>query len=215
MEVKKIKNEFGLYDIVLVKGSKRLKIIFSGNLDLYWSLYDIDNLQEICEFPVTKENYRVYLLFEELYDRIKKCEVSRLDEQTIGLCENIEQFNRYKRGIELYNKNVYIREQNNPNRLFNNGIVEWHCDDTNYDDANVLRIIKKDEDEFLIQLQCSPKEFSNRHSVRIRNSRSGHKPFNTLFMDMYNSFQDYDIDDNQIYIQEYAYQKKLEMRKKN
>lgn len=214
MEVKKIQNEYGLYDIVLEKQSKILKIIFSGNSDLYWSLYDKNNIQEMCELSITKENYRIYTIFEELYNRIEKCEINGLSEQDFYQFGSIEQFNNCKKSIELYNKSIYIIEQNNPNSLFKNGVVEWHCDETNYNDANILRIIKKDEDEILIQIECKLNKSYNRHSVRISNSGSRHKPFNNLFMDMYNKLQDYDIYDNQIHIEEYMYQKKLEMTKK-
>ena len=64
----------GDYIYYLSEGEKTLKFLFGGNLDLYISLYD-KSLKEIREgdksdFLITKEQYAIYSLFEELYEKI-------------------------------------------------------------------------------------------------------------------------------------------------
>jgi hypothetical protein len=74
MEVIKSKSEVGTYDISIKENdNKNLSLVWGGNGDLYWIL---DNLEDIDvkedpmydSFCITKENYALYSLFEELYD---------------------------------------------------------------------------------------------------------------------------------------------------
>ena len=66
MKVVKEANEFGL-DIFLKEEKKYVAITYNGNLDLYWSIHS-ENVNEDNEFLITKENYRLYELFEQLFD---------------------------------------------------------------------------------------------------------------------------------------------------
>lgn len=209
MVVSKSKNEDNMYDILLEEGSKRLHIYFCGNLDLYWSLYDINRRSETCEMVITKDNYRLYELFLILYNDIKNCNVRKEYEDCLDSCTTLEELRAYKRSVDEYNNALRLGEEMNDHRLFKNGVVEWHSDDFAYEDAHVLKIIKPDEDSFIIRIESNEKEYYGKNSIRIRNSRSGHKPFNVLFMEMYNRFQQYDPEDQQIHIEEYVYQKKI------
>lgn len=209
MTVSKSKNEYNMYDILIEDGTKKLNIYFCGNLDLYWSLYDINGFQNPCEIVITKENYRIYELFLTLYNDIKNCNVRKEYEDCIERCTTLEELEEYKRSVIEYNNSLRVREENSEQRLFKDGVVEWHSDDFAYEDGHVLKIIKKDEDSFIIRLESNEKEVYGRYSIRIRNSRSGHKPFNMLFMEMYNKLQAYDSEETQIHIEEYMYQKKI------
>jgi len=209
MTVSKSKNEYNMYDILIEDGTKKLNIYFCGNLDLYWSLYDIAGFQDPCEMIITKENYRIYELFLTLYSDIQNCDVRKEYADCIERCSTLEELREYKRSVIEYNGWLRVREESSEQRLFKNGVVEWHSDDFAYEAAHVLKIIKRDDDSFIIRLESNEKEIYGRYSVRIRNSRSGHKPFNILFMEMYNRLQSYDPEDTQIHIEEYMYQKKI------
>ena len=76
MEIKREKNSVvkDQYIYTFTENDRTLKILFAGNLDLYISIYD-NSLRTIKEnekkdFYITKENYAVYCLFEELYEKI-------------------------------------------------------------------------------------------------------------------------------------------------
>lgn len=196
MIVDKYKMDDGLYQIILDQDNKKLVITFGRNLDLYWSLIEENRKNDFSEILITKENYRIYSLFDELYERIKNCDV----------------YTSYK---DL-NNDLKERRQHWKRDPFKNNMIEWHCDDAPYDESHVLKIIKKDEDSYLVRFEFSKKEtfnLLNRYSVRISNSGSNHNPYNIVFMDMFYKLQNYDLEDTQIYIEEYIYQKKLEIKK--
>ena len=92
MDVKKTKNEYKSYDITLIDGHKELRMFFMDNLDLYWSIYDYDRDvdDKALEFKITKSDYRIYELFNCLYNRVKNCEVSEFNYNDLCFCNNIE-----------------------------------------------------------------------------------------------------------------------------
>ena len=81
----------GDYIYHLTEGEKTLKFFFGGNLDLYISIHDKEhrNLKagDKEEFLITKENYAVYSLFEELYEKINSGNVFP-DDSNIFKCTN-------------------------------------------------------------------------------------------------------------------------------
>ena len=79
MKVIKRKNEFGLI-ISFLESEKQFDISFGGNLDLYWTIHSKKE-SDHHDFTITKENYKVYRLFEELFDDIKNIKI--FDEEHI------------------------------------------------------------------------------------------------------------------------------------
>lgn len=92
MEITKIKNQSSSYNFYFKEENKELGIIFGGNLDLYWTLIKKEkialkpseifkyNSKEVKEtFIITKDNYFIYSLFEELYNNIKECNIFNKD----------------------------------------------------------------------------------------------------------------------------------------
>lgn len=67
MKVIKHENEFGLI-ISFKELDKQFDVSFSGNGDLYWTICS-ENVNDDNNFIITKENYEVYRLFEELFDK--------------------------------------------------------------------------------------------------------------------------------------------------
>ena len=77
MKVELIDNVYGGKNIRLSEGSKVLFIVFSGALDLHWLIAnaEVEKGEEYSYdyFNITKENYKVYLIFEKLFYNIENC----------------------------------------------------------------------------------------------------------------------------------------------
>ena len=194
MKVIKSNDEFGLC-ITIIEEDKNIIFNYGGTGDLYWSINKNNNSDKET-FLITKENYFLYTLFDELFFDI----------------ENINIFDEdYKTKCKLYNYSNY-------NELFCNKTITWYSDESVHDDANVLKIIKENEIfrlVFYIQQKdsgCNDIFHSSRRiSIRFCNSGSRYKPFNILFMKMYNSMNRIDdVNDfgHQIHVEEYLYNKK-------
>ena len=203
MKFNKRKNEFGT-QFFIEDDERYLSICFLGNLDLYWSIHSnkrtINDDPKTDTFVITKENYALYCLFEDLYNDIKEINL-------------FESFKDDKDKYQTYNRSNY-------NELFDekNKIITWYSDETAHEVANYLKI-KKEENSFAIDFYIQDyvdgydRDFSSLHyiPVRFRNSGSRYDPFNIVFMKMYNNLNNIeDINDygHQIHIEEYMYEKK-------
>lgn len=208
-------NEISYYNFNIIDGDTILNIHFAGNLDLYWNIYDKDSKNESNSFVITKENYFLYSLFEDLFVDIETLELFDNSDFELFYCENEEERQevilRNKYFIERYKKSQEYKN------LFHDGIIEWHSDDFPYDKASIVTI-KKENDLFIITFQKS-KEYertsANTSAIRFRNARSGYAPFNVIFMKMYNKFIEYEPEYHQIHIEEFLYQEKLKKKYKN
>lgn len=204
MKVVKQESEFGM-KFFLMENDKYIAFTFGGNLDLYWSIHrktkDVSSDNTYDYFIITKENYGIYLLFEQLFFDI----------------ENIDIFDKE---IESSEKNKYrLYKYSNYNKLFdkNNKTITWYSDETAHEVSNILKI-KKETNTFKIEFYTQPyidgydRDF---HSlgyipIRFRNSGSSYEPFNIIFMKMYDRMKK--IDDvecigHQIHMEEYLYNK--------
>ena len=108
MKLIKKDGELGTKNITLSYGKKSLSFIFGGTLDLYWTLEDYSDLsdEEIRHdyFIITKENYTVYSLFEELYNNIKNINISDDNEFTNN--NNKLTFNAMGKNVMYQGKSV-------------------------------------------------------------------------------------------------------------
>lgn len=228
MRIMKKGSELGIKDITLYKDDIYLSFMFAGNLDLYWVLenYSDYSNEEIRteSFIITKENYAVYLLFEELYNNIKAINI--FDDDYIldnnKKYNSVEEyFNDKQKEEDKYRKNNF----SNYNELFNDkkNTITWYSDETNHVCSNILKIIKEEETfriEFKTQKYVDGYEKENNEigytSIRFRNSGSRYEPFNTIFMKMFSKMQKVDdiLDENhQIHIEEYIYSKNHSQKK--
>ena len=198
MRIKKNKNDISLED-----NNKIVKFIYGGNLDLYWVLYNKNN-DGYNSFTITRENYGVYRLFENLFEDIECCNI--YDDESL---------NNWQR---VYNKSTYNNLYNKENRT-----ITWYSDETAKDVANYL-VIKKEEDifklDFYIQTCVDDYDedfhFDGYIPIRFRNSGSAYDPFNIIFMKMYGNLKYVDdINDvgHQMHIEEYLYEKKRNLVK--
>lgn len=206
MEVNKAKMESGVFNIILKQDSQALTMSLSDNLDLSWTFKESKQKTGTVDLMITKENYRIFSLFEELYNRIKNCDIFRCDDNVMMTYETEEERRQYIEKLESLKKDLLSQQRNNLNYPFYDGLVEWHCDDDPYDESNILKIYLIDNDSFLVRFESNK---TRRRSIRFSNSGSRYTPYNNIFMEMFNKLQDYDLEDYQIHIEEFMYQKKM------
>lgn len=221
MKVTKEKGEFGL-NIFLEEEGKRIAFTFRGNGDLYWTIHSKRAEENYNYFIITKENYAIYSLFEQLFFDIENINI--FDEEDIPFYiefeeETKEYLKTRKKDNEETKKKYRLFNCSNYNELFNDSskTITWYSDETAHEVANVLKI-KKEEDIFKLEFYIQPytegydEDFHSSKSIpiRFRNSGSRYSPFNTIFMKMYNSMKEIDdVNDigHQIHIEEYLYNK--------
>ena len=233
MNITEIETPYGYSDFHIEKDNQRLGIVFGGNGDLYWILdnsqIDPDTYEEYRKelespyqdkFIITKENYFIYQLFDEL---IQDIEDSRIYLPTINELELEFNFfgeekretseDRCKRLNEEHKK--YYRYK----LLFEDGVICWHSDEHIFEDADRVKIYRLN-DEIILEFSRPPvkKEehiyrMPGTTGVRFRNSGSTYDPYNVIFMRMFQRLQEYNPEYHQIHIEELEYQKRL-LRKK-
>ena len=201
VNIEKIKYEKGyIFKIYLDEGI--FTITFAGNLDLYFN-YECSNsiLEEdkIKTFKITKENYFLYSIFSKLYEYVKNCNIYSDDEEI-----NLD-----------YKLNDMVRnyEKNNPKRLFQNNIIDFHSDDYSYEDSSRMLIKELEEEIELTFIKGRTDVLPETFAIRICNSGSRHYPFNVLFMQLYNKLIEYEPEFHQIHIEEYLYELKRSRKK--
>ncbi len=205
MRISKVENEFGL-QIFIEEDNSYLSILYGGNLDLYWSIHSnkrtLENDSKTDTFTITKENYKLYNLFENLYNDIKEINI-------------FEDFEEDKDRYRVYNRSNYQELFDEENKT-----ITWYSDETAHEVANYLKI-KKETDCFIINFNIQENiegydsDFNSSLydiSIRFSNSGSRYDPFNIIFMRMYERLKT--IDDtndygHQIHIEEYLYAKKV------
>lgn len=228
MEITRRKGMESGFDYEFIQDNKILRILFGGNLDLYWSLetnqefttYEEMRKELYDTFTITKENYQIYSLFKSLIDDIHNSKVFtpspeiriNEDEEVITLPPSIKQIK------EVEERNEELKNQAGYQRIIQGDSIVWHSDDDPYDIADVLRI-SEENDNIILEFyrpELTGEKFSFRRpstiSIRFRNSGSYYLPFNIVFMRMYNKLQDFDpkLDKefHQIHIEELPYQLK-------
>lgn len=204
-------NDYGTKDIHLVDENKTLSIVFAGTGDLHWIIRNTDCIEAeeyaYDYFEITKENYQIYSLFEELLYDIGTINI--FDGEEIKTSSDVK---FQKMGERKYNMSHY-------NDLYDSddGTVTWVSDETGFEVANMVSI-KKREDKFSIEFRTQlyiegyDREYNTLGmiGVRFRNSGSRYAPFNVIFMRMFRGLQEVDdVSDygHQMHIEEYVYQK--------
>lgn len=238
MEItKELVEREGCYNFYIKEGNQVLKIIFGGNLDLYWILYNyskidknlsIETLKKMYyretkyKFIITKENYFIYSLFEELYDDVKESKLF-IPTDNKSSEDNLEELDFDFMNYMTEEKSKMLNEKYKKfaayQLLFDGKTIEWHSDDDSYERADRV-VIKKIDDTFLLEFirpAVTEDNFIHRIpgsiSIRFRNSGSTYDPYNMIFMRMFNKLQAYDPEYHQIHMEELPYQKKLTLIK--
>ena len=211
LKITKAKNEMNSYDFKIESEENTLGIIFGGNGDLYFFInkLNFEDAEQIVNFEITKENYFLFSLFEELYNKIINCNIYKLDEMELPHAndeEILERINMYAEWNEDLKSSIEYK------KLVNNDIISWRHDEQIYEEANILNIYKEEE-KYRLEFVLINKEISHYIDIRFRNSGSRYIPFNRVFMELYRKLQIYNPEYHQIHMEEYMYRKKLELNR--
>jgi len=187
------KNGHG-YDYFEINNNEGTFIIsFENNLDSYWTFKPNVNFldsKENYEVDITKENYFLYQLFDDLYNSVKT-----------GII---------KTGITYDDDGIIEAHKSEINQLFVDNSVYYLSDDFIEAEASSFRITKEEDIFKIIFTKSHSKEYFNSFTVRIRNSGCRYGYFNILFMNLYNQLVEYSKEEYyQMHIEEYVYTKKL------
>lgn len=193
LNIKKYEHPHGYNCYEIETNEGKFEINYQGNLDLYWRYpCNKENIKKetIKDFYITKEDYFIYTLFNDLYISIK---------------ENKPYYN-YPYDNE--DKNEIIEDIICP--LFKNNKIIFISDDGFIENGSRFIIEKIDEDTYKLTFKKGiySEVTIQTFSIRISNSGSRYEPFNTVFMSMYKKLKEYDFNNHQIHIEEYMYIKK-------
>jgi len=183
LEIEKYKSENNFRIICIKTQDGYFKISFEDNFDLYWTFIPnkpILDSELSYNLVVTKENYYLYKLFEDLFNEIKN--------------------------DKFYDNKEYKDAEGNY-KLFIDNKINWHSDDFEYDKASSFTI-SKCEDEFNITFKRSTGKCFPTFAVRIGNRVSRYSPFNVLFMNMYKKLNEYNPNCHQTHIEEFICKQK-------
>ena len=146
-------------------------ILFSDSLDLYIRFFSIEDKT----FEITKEDSYVYDKFSELYDRIKTSEV--YSEKDFDLKTTTVQETEYQKKL-VQDSNKRAKKRGHHNELFKDDVITIKTEDDL--DIDTLRI-EKEEDKFKLAFDMNPS------IIRIANIGGHYRPYNFVFMDLFNN----------------------------
>lgn len=174
MKVFKEEQEFGT-SYFLEQDEKYLKIIYGGNLDLYWHFINkkarrenesaYENVYETM--LITKENYTIYQLFSNLLTEAKKCEVYKAEEiipeptwdgefDVRDVYPELPFFTELSEEDEISLTNAYkakkatevnsrLKNSSEYKSLVQNDSIVWYSDDNEKSKADIVRISETEE----------------------------------------------------------------------
>lgn len=217
LELEKQIDENGYYTFTFITLEGKFQISFQNNLDLYWRYLHKNIILEepnTKEFFITKENYQIYSLFEELYNAIK--DSNPYSGYTFFTPRSFY-FHDYEE--EKDKQETFVPNNPHPNNLYKDDIITWCSDDYASMEKSSNFSIEPIEDGFKITFKKSEPQYDcgmpfETYTVRIRNSGSRYNPYNIAFMKMYQDLKEYEPT-NQIHIEEYLYEQKKLAKIKN
>lgn len=228
MEVLKKKSDVGTYDICIEDNpDKHLALIWGGDGDLYWLL---DNMEVVDSeedsmydfFCITKSDYVLYTLFEELYDDLMKGNVflpsqhfnTNAPDLTEEEQKEVEEYNT-KEKEKAAAMNAELKEDKRYQRLTADNVITWYSDEEEKSNAEIVRISKQEDSILLEFIRQSTKDAAGSfrmpgyYSIRFRTSGSTYTPCDLVFTRHFLKMQDYDFDaPQQIHIEELLYNQK-------
>lgn len=248
MKVTKEERDFGPA-YFLTEGQSTLRISIEGNFDLYWQINNqqsrIENksaYKDVYEtMLITKENYTIYRLFEELIREIQTCEVYKPEEivleptfadelyvcdvfdvDPLSLSEEDEQsLTEAYRRTKAKEANERIKKTTKYDLLTKDNSIIWYSDDASIETADVVRLSIVEEGILLEftrpDLDPTKEQFCYPGLLNIRFSNSGSRydELVNIFNRMYQKLQEYEPVYHQIHLEELDYQRRLLLEKKD
>ena len=199
------------HNYFFANGEDELGILFAGNGDLYFNSGFHRDIEE-ATFVVDKQNMFLYALLEDLFDDFEKCEIFKVGRPRFTTPEELQE------RIELINNmNQRLRDSELYKRVYSNNTITWVSDDsmsTDPEEANIVRVTKEEE-RFVFHFTYHERDLISSRSIRFRNSGSRYEPFNLIMMKFFNKLQEYVPEYHQIHLEEFAYDKGIQLTKKS
>jgi hypothetical protein len=248
MKVTKEERDFGPA-YFLTEGETTLRISLEGNFDLYWQINNQQSRKEkksaykdVYEtMLITKENYTIYKLFEDLIRELKNCEVYKPEEIVLeptfadefDICDifDIDPFSLSEEDehslTESYRRtkakeaNERIKKTTKYDLLTKDSSITWYSDDASIEAADVVRLSIVEGGILLeftrpdLDPTKNPFCYPGLLNIRFSNSGSRYDELVNIFNRMYQNLQEYEPDYHQIHLEELDYQKKLLLEKKD
>ncbi len=221
IEVRKRDNlDYQCYDLELVKPKENtLFMLLGGNGDLYWNISGeypkILFPYVYYNFTITKEDYPLYEMFRNLYEKIVFYQMKLTDfDLTKRVCRTVSAYEK----IIATEKELFTREQSK--LVFGEKIV-WYSEDCLKNETwdaqfppswvTIVPIVDGIMLQFRVKVQNEEalKEYVPDVTIRFCNNGCRYHRFNGPFMDLYNEMQSYEKKENdQIHLEEYLYLKR-------
>lgn len=199
IRIQKQKNELGTKDIRLeITDNIHLDIVFGGTGDIYW-IYDNYALLYETKDPmyekvqITEEDdEEIYNIFNKLYEDLVNARIIVPDNQELmpGMQEEDEK--------SCEESNEFIKNTSRYKNLVQDGIITWYSDEDYKDNAEILRISKKENTiniEFIRQSLKDDLGFSRMpgyYTIRFRMSGCTYEPCEMVFFRHFNNLQNYE-----------------------
>lgn len=193
IEVTKKKNLDGTNVIFLKADEGDFVFTFCGNSDLYFGYFGEDyRTKGEHSFIVGENDFFLYRCFGEVYDAIR-------DEKPYKNAKGNSDF-------VLEQKHLKIQ-------LLKNGVVEWHSEEGDYDEAAVL-YIEKLAGAYKVTIKEGMINDSKARTayIRFRNKFSDYGPYTSVIMELYNKICEHNFEYEQITLDEYTDKAKIRMR---
>lgn len=180
----------------IITEQKQLRVLFSGNGDLYFCLH---NASKHCIkkgeedfFEIDKDYPELYKAFDDLYNRI------------FGNTDSDEAISNF-RSVDT----TYLLKGND---------ILWHSDDYPIEYGDSMTI-KKEKDSYRLvfrrhkdDLEKGP-DRSEDLMIRISNSGSRYYPYNNYFMELYNKLRLINSNNQELKENHLGYQKTIKAKK--
>lgn len=219
MKIIKTPSKIGTIDIRLEESeNKHLDIIFGGTGDIYW-IYDNQEVADLDEEPmydtfvISKKDYDIYKIFAELYEDLINGNIYHPDKLP-SFCLIGDPEAQEKENIRCIESNKRIKNSWRYKKLVNNGVITWYSDEEYKDNAEIVKISKK-EDYILLEFIRQTKRdeqgqirLPGWYFIRIRLDGSTYTPCDTVFWRHFNNLQQYEPYANKNIKNENCYVKK-------
>jgi len=203
MNIIKEKSEMGTLDIRLEESeNKHLDIVFGGVGDIYW-IYDNFEVAYLEEDPmydsliISKKDYDIYKIFEELYEDLINGRIYH-PEKLPKFRLDFDPKAQEKENERCRQSNENVINSFRYKMLVNNNVITWYSDEEMKENAEILRISKK-EDYILLEFIRQTKKDEQGHtrmpgwySIRIRTDGSTYTPCDAVFWRHFNNLQQYE-----------------------
>lgn len=203
MEIVKTPSEFGHKDIRIVESEdKHLDIVFGGTGDIYW-IYDNqeeffaeeDPMYDLFAIPARDEG--LYAIFEELYDDLINGNIYH-PEQIPNFYKIAVPNAQEKENQRCIQSNKDIKESQRYKNLVNNGVITYYSDEELKENAEIVRISKREDCILLEFIRQTKKDEQGQtrlpgwYFIRIRLNGSSYTPCDIVFWRHFDNLQKYE-----------------------